>query len=226
MLFRSAIKIELTGDMAKHYDVYYRVHAQTFGWLGWAKNGEEAGTSGYSYRLEGIQIQLVAKGSAAPGSTEGSYRKPSLQYTTHVQDYGWQTYVTDGQMAGTSGEGKRLEGIIIQLANQEYPGGVRYTTHVQDYGWQKFVENGEMSGTSGELKRLEAIKIELTGTMADYYDIYYRVHAETYGWLGWAKNGEESGTSGLSKRLEGIEIQLVTKGMSAPGSTVNAYVTQ
>ena len=62
-----AIKIELTGDMANHYDIYYRVHAQTFGWLGWAKNGEEAGTSGYSYRLEGIQIQLVEKGGAAAG---------------------------------------------------------------------------------------------------------------------------------------------------------------
>ena len=221
-----AIKIELTGDMADHYDIYYRVHAQTFGWLGWAKNGEEAGTSGYSYRLEGIQIQLVEKGAGAPGSTEGAYRQPSLQYTTHVQDYGWQTYVTDGQMAGTSGESKRLEGIRIQLANPQYSGSIRYSTHVQDYGWQDFVENGAVSGTVGELKRLEAIRIELTGDMAAHYDIYYHVHAETYGWLGWAKNGEAAGTSGQSKRLEGIEIQLIPKGGSAPGSTENAYITQ
>ena len=221
-----AIKIELTGDMANHYDIYYRVHAQTFGWLGWAKNGEEAGTSGYSYRLEGIQIQLVEKGGAAPGSTEGAYRQPNLQYSTQVQDYGWQTYVTDGQMAGTSGESKRLEGIRIRLANQQYSGSIQYRTHVQDYGWQNFVGNDAISGTVGEMKRLEAIQIELTGDMANHFDIYYRVHAETYGWLGWAKNGEEAGTSGLSKRLEGIEIQLVAKGASAPGSTANAYVTQ
>nr|WP_320026222.1 hypothetical protein [uncultured Acetobacterium sp.] len=39
------------------------------GWLDWAKNGESAGTSGLSYRLEGIWIVIVNKGAAAPGST-------------------------------------------------------------------------------------------------------------------------------------------------------------
>ena len=43
-----AICIALTGDMQRHYDVYYRVHAQSFGWLGWAKNGAPAGTAGYA----------------------------------------------------------------------------------------------------------------------------------------------------------------------------------
>jgi uncharacterized protein YjdB len=60
--------------MAKHYDVYYRVHAQHFGWMGWAKNGAKAGTAGYSYRLEGIQIRLVPKGGASPGSTANTFR--------------------------------------------------------------------------------------------------------------------------------------------------------
>lgn len=55
--------------MAKHYDVYYCVHAQTYGWLDWAKNGAMAGTSGLSKRLEGIKIMLVEKGGAAPGKT-------------------------------------------------------------------------------------------------------------------------------------------------------------
>ena len=68
-----AIKIELAGEMEKNYDIYYRVHAQTYGWLGWAKNGEEAGTEGMSKRLEAIQIQLVEKGGEAPGSTENRF---------------------------------------------------------------------------------------------------------------------------------------------------------
>ena len=68
-----AICITLTGDMAKHYDVYYRVHAQTFGWLDWAKNGQPAGTAGLSKRLEGIQIVLVPKDGQAPGSTVRPY---------------------------------------------------------------------------------------------------------------------------------------------------------
>lgn len=32
-----AIRISLYGEMAEHYDIYYRVHAQSFGWLSWAK---------------------------------------------------------------------------------------------------------------------------------------------------------------------------------------------
>ena len=64
-----AIQIELYGDMAAHYDIYYRVHAQDIGWMSWASNGAEAGTAARSARLEGIQIVLVPKGSAAPGKT-------------------------------------------------------------------------------------------------------------------------------------------------------------
>ena len=70
-----AVEIKLTGDMEKYYDVWYRVHIQHHGWLGWAKNGESAGTEGYSYRLEAIQIQLVKKGSSAPGSTNNCFYK-------------------------------------------------------------------------------------------------------------------------------------------------------
>ena len=55
--------MKLSGNIAKEYDVYYRVRAQNFGWLGWAKNGEEAGTAGYSYRLEAIQVVMVPKGT-------------------------------------------------------------------------------------------------------------------------------------------------------------------
>ena len=68
------MQIRLTGEMANHYDVYYRVHAQNIGWMGWAKNGEQAGTAGYSYRLEAVQVKLVPKGSAAPGSTANCFK--------------------------------------------------------------------------------------------------------------------------------------------------------
>ena len=76
-----AIRIALTGEMAEHYDVYYRVHAQTYGWLAWAKNGEAAGTAGLSKRLEGIQIVLVPKGGAAPANNYGDV------VTTNKQTY-------------------------------------------------------------------------------------------------------------------------------------------
>lgn len=58
-----AIQIKLSGDVAKDYDVYYRVHAQDYGWLAWAKNGESSGTEGYAKRLEAIEVRLVPKGT-------------------------------------------------------------------------------------------------------------------------------------------------------------------
>ena len=240
-----AIKIQLTGADKDKYDVYYRVHAQSYGWLGWAKNGEPSGTAGYAKRLEGIQIVVVKKTETAPGldyagvdalkgvhdtrayiaktngtiTIPGSADSTNIMYKTHVQSFGWQNWVLNGTMSGTSGKAKRLEGINIKLSNAAYAGGIQYRTHVQTYGWEKeWKKDGAMSGTSGEAKRLEAIQIKLYGEMANRFDVYYRVHAQSYGWLGWAKNGEESGTAGYAKRLEGIQIVLVPKGSAAPAN--------
>ncbi len=217
-----AIKIKLTGDLANKYDIYYRVHCQNFGWMGWAKNGEASGTAGYSYRLEAIEIRLVDKGDSAPGSSKNKF-KQNIQYQTHIQNIGWQGYVNEGEISGTTGKGLRLEGIRITTNNSDISGSIEYSTHVQTEGWQNFVSTNQMSGTQGKSLRLEAIKIRLTGELANRYDVYYRVHCQNFGWMGWAKNGEASGTSGYSYRLEAIQIMLVEKGDNAPGSTANAF---
>ena len=150
------------------------------------------------------------------------YSTEKVWYQTHVQDIGWQGYVCNGAVSGTSAQSKRLEAIRINLEN--ISGGIEYRTHVQDVGWQGWVANDALSGTSAQSKRLEAIQIRLTGDAANKYDVYYRVHAENTGWMGWAKNGEASGTAGYSYRLEAIEIRLVTKGGAAPGSTARAFI--
>lgn len=228
-----AIQIKLSGEMAQHYDIYYRVHAQNFGWMGWAKNGSSSGTINYEKRLEAIQIMLVEKGQPAPGSTDNAFKEgsgtsttknPSIKYKTHVQFIGWQDYVRDGALGGTTGQSKRLEGIQIAIDDKVASGSVRYKTHVQFLGWQDWTNEGKISGTTGRSLRLEAIQIELTGDLSNQYDVYYRVHSQFSGWLGWAKNGQKAGTAGYSRRLEGIEIKLVKKGGAAPGSTQNPYL--
>ena len=78
-----AIKIQLTGADKEKYDVYYRVHAQTYGWLGWSKNGAPAGTAGMAKRLEGIQIVLVPKNGAAPSVNYQGIR--SVQSRSYIQ---------------------------------------------------------------------------------------------------------------------------------------------
>jgi len=147
---------------------------------------------------------------------------PLVDYRTQVQDIGWQGFVINGSVAGTSGQSKRLEAINITLDNLE--GGIEYKTHVQDIGWMDWTADGSMSGTSGQSKRLEAIEIRLTGKAADEYDIYYRVHVQDTGWLDWAMNGQPAGTAGFSYRLEAIQIVLVNKAGTAPGLTERSFV--
>jgi len=217
------IQMQLCDGAEKSYDIYYRVHAAGFGWMGWAKNGAKAGSSGFGKELQAYEVVVVKKGAAAPGSTSNAYKQAMVQSNAHMQTYGWVGWTGDGFTSGVVGESKRMEAIQIRLNKAPTSGGIRYKTHVQKYGWRGWSYDGGKNGSTGESKRLEAIQIELTGEMAKQYDIYYRVHSQTYGWMGWAKNGAKAGTSGMSKRLEGLQIVLVKKGGSAPGSTKNAY---
>ena len=62
-----AVRVSLTGDMARGYSVWYRMHSQSFGWLGWAHDGEEAGTTGLSKRAEAIDVQVLPQGQVPRG---------------------------------------------------------------------------------------------------------------------------------------------------------------
>jgi uncharacterized protein YjdB len=219
-----AIKINLTGKIANYYDIYYRVHAEAYGWLGWAKNGEAAGTEGLGKRLEAIEIVLVKKGGQAPGSTSRAFVAATVEYSTHVEYYGWLNSVKNGALSGTTGQAKRLEAIKINLKDTPYSGGISYSTHVESYGWLNPVAGGMMSGTSAQGKRMEAIKIQLTGEIANYYDVYYRVHIEGTGWLSWAKNGMRAGSEGLGRRLEAIEVKLISKGKGPAASETTSFL--
>ena len=135
-------------------------------------------------------------------------KEPSICYTTHIQDIGWQNQVKDGEMAGTEGQSKRLEAIKITLKDLSGV-KIKYQTHIQDIGWQDWKYDGTLAGTEGQSKRLEAIRIELEES--DKYSIMYRVHIQDIGWQDWRYDGEKAGTEGQSKRLEAIQIKIVEK---------------
>ena len=135
----------------------------------------------------------------------------NITYQVSVKDYGWMHPVGDGQVAGTIGEGRRLEAIVINFD------GIEYNPHVQDYGWRGWVPSGVIAGTTGESRRMEAIRIRLTGRYANRYDVIYRVHIEDYGWLDWVGNGEIAGTTGEGLRIEAIQIRIVQKGSGYGG---------
>lgn len=236
-----AIKLNLTGDDAENYDIYYRVHSSNFGWLGWAKNGEKAGTEEYGYAIEAVQIAVLPKGSAAPGETADAYRfneewnNPSVKYTAHVQNVGWQPTCCNQETAGTIGKNQRLEALQISLSGRGFSGDIHYSTHVEDIGWQSEVSNGETAGTTGQNKRIEAIKIALVrkdgegltpvGTSSKTFDTQavYSAHVQNIGWQDEVYNGETIGTVGQGLRMEALKLDLY-KPLYAGNVTYSAHV--
>ncbi len=214
-----AIQLKLNGPVEDNYDIWYRVHSSNVGWLGWAKNGESAGTQGYAYGVEAIQIKLVKKGANAPGSTTDAFiKKPvSLTYSAHVSDIGWQPYVSSGEIAGTTGRNLSVEALSFKLLNAGAGDAVKVRAHVRNIGWQDWMDNS--GGTTGRALNIEALQLQLSDSLSSQYDLWYRVHVQDIGWLDWAKNGEVAGTTGMAKHVEAVQVIMQKKGASAPGPT-------
>ena len=101
-----AFQVQLTGQMSYYYNVWYRAHIQNAGWLGWAKNGETAGSVGQGLRVEALQVMILPKNAGAPGSTDGheyspmsamvaGYSSPT-PYLIYVNRGACRTYVYTG----------------------------------------------------------------------------------------------------------------------------------
>lgn len=121
-----------------------------------------------------------------------------LKYQAHVENIGWQDWVYNGQVAGTTGESLRMEAIRINFS-----GEIEAKAHLQDIGWVDYgkITKDTIIGSTGESRRLEDLCLK--------GDIMYRVHVEDTGWTQWtvADGIATLGTVGLSKRLEAIEIK-------------------
>lgn len=144
-----AVQIKLTGDAAKKYDIYYRVHSADYGWLGWAKNGESAGTQGYAKSAQAIQIKLVAKGGKAPGSTTGAFKNnidqpimgaSQVTKAQMVKQYKkYATYPSGTYAAKGADSIDKFVDIVISEANAE---GVRpdvvFAQAMHETNWLRF----------------------------------------------------------------------------------------
>lgn len=219
-----AVKIKLSGELASYYDVYYRVHVAHLGWMNWACNGAEAGTSGMADRMEAIQVLLVGRGSSGPSSSGSAVSETyltgtNIAYKPHCQSYGWRGESWNGGVAGTTGQSKRLEALTVRLSGGTIGGGVGYSAYVAGSGWQGSKYNGGEAGTTHRFRGIEGIKIWLTGRAAQMYDVYYSTHVTSAGWLGWAKNGQVAGAPNTGRSIEAIQIRLVPKGSNAPSNS-------
>lgn len=226
-----AIAFRLSGDLSQKYDVWYRAHDTSRGWLGWAKNGDYAGVSSGSGGVNALQVVLIKHGSTTPGNTTGSYvdnsvSSPRLLGQVHIANSGWLSTRVAGSdvVLGSTGKGLSLQAIRLGLEGASADSSISVAAHVANIGWQNASTAPNYGGTVGQSKAIQAIKIGLKGKIAEDYDVYYSVYVASYGWLGWTKNGEPAGTEGLSLSAEAIKVVLVKHGDKAPTSTVPAYL--
>lgn len=164
---------------------------------------------------------LASTGLPAARPSASSATTASVSYRAHVQNIGWQRYVSDGETAGTTGRGLRVEALSLGVAGVS--GGIRYRAHVQDIGWQGWHADGEDCGTTGRGLRVEALQVELTGAASASYDVYYRTHVQNVGWTSWSKNGATSGTTSRGLRVEAVQVLLVKHGQAIPTGDGAAY---
>ena len=215
-----AVRLRLTGSLAKDFDVYYRVHASNIGWMAWAKDGEEAGTTGMSCSLEAVKIKLNKKGTSHPATSGFPHLEiPTVTYSAQVKG-AWQNYVPAGEVSGTTGQGIPITGFSAKTTSS-VAGGIAYQLHLSNVGWTSGKTNGEQLSSTAESNSVEAIKISLSGDLATYFDVWYRVHVDNVGWLGWTKNGAVAGSTGYGTHVQAVQVRLTRKGANAPGSTVS-----
>lgn len=97
-----AIQVAITGEAAKHYNVYYRGTSAYAGQHGWACNEELMGTIDRGDYLTSFEIQLVPKEAGAPGSYEGRF------YSNHSE----QIRISDDGSTYFNGDGSGYTGWI------------------------------------------------------------------------------------------------------------------
>ena len=222
-----ALRVRLSADLSARYTVWYRVHSAEFGWLGWARDGADAGSAGYGRAVQAVQVAVLPKGDPAPGDTstpfvDRSSEPPSVSYRAHVAGIGWQGAVSDGAVAGTTGQGRALEALSGSVSWYGHgSSSLEVRAHVSNVGWQGWTSGA--AGTTGRSLAVEALQFRLSGEAASSYDVWYRVHCSDYGWLGWAKDGASAGTVGLAKAVQAVQVVLVPKGGAAPGPAGGAF---
>jgi murein DD-endopeptidase MepM/ murein hydrolase activator NlpD len=153
--------------------------------------------------LNGKEIQIE----------KASLRDPGLRTLVHIQDIGDRTF-SEGAVAGTTGQSRRLEGFQINLDSPIRGLSMEYMAHIEGIGDTSWVREGQYIGTKNQSRRIEGFAIRLTGSEASKYDVFYQAHVEGIGDTARVGNGQFSGTRGQSRRVEAISVWVQPKPQS------------
>jgi uncharacterized protein YjdB len=148
---------------------------------------------------------LLAPTAPAAASTDGQQSDRSrVSYQAHVQDEGWLEWVDEGEVAGTTGESRRMEALKVKLS-RHFRGHICYSAHVQNIGWMDKKCDGRTAGTTGRSLRMEAVKIWLKDAPR-HHKVCYSAHVQNIGWMDKKCDGDTAGTTGRSLRMEAVKI--------------------
>lgn len=196
------IRIMLEGT--KEYSIQYRVHVQDVGWMNWVKNGEIAGKISHNKKIEAIQIRILEEAN----NTDDLL---GVEYYTYLNgsSSNENKMERNGEISGTTGQNRKVEGIGIELINAPEGAHIKYRAHVQDIGWMDWMRDGQVAGVLDKNLKIEAIQIQLEGL--DEYTVEYKAHVQDIGWTEWYIDGEVAGTTGKNKKIEAIQIRITDK---------------
>ncbi len=145
----TSISTDEKSFVIKNTTIQYQVHGQDYGTQEEVLEGNIAGTTGKSKRVEAFQIHFNT-------SLNGN-----IIYNSFVEGKGWEEEdIEDHSFSGTMGQAKAIQLIRISLTDEiaeEYD--IYYRVHSANYGWLGWAKNGEIAGVNHY--SIEAIQIKL-----------------------------------------------------------------
>lgn len=180
----------------------YRIYISKKGWQDWTDSGNTTGLTTMPYLITGIQMRLT-------GTLADSYSVWYAAYTDRHKDLeGW---VSDGAIAGSSSEGRKIEQLKVMLVKRDTTFGyseISFRSYMQRTGWEKkWKGSNRTTGSAGKNRKLMGFELSLR---SNGYSggIEYRTLIGGGDWQKWMSDGTFSGTTKKGKKIEAIEIRL------------------
>ena len=190
-------------------DVVYQAHVENIGWQDVVRNGQVAGTTGHSYRVEAVRLSLT-------GDLAEEY---DIWYRAHVGNVGWLAWTSNGERSGTCGMALRIEAVQIALLPKGSAGpqasdqasdrsflddttsvSCSYSARLRD-GATIQAGDGETAGTVGQSRPVGGIAAKVSGIDGS---ISYSAYVSGRGWTPFASNGEWVGEA----NVEAVRVTL------------------
>ena len=190
--------------LSRTNNIDFQTHFAYQGWSVPYKNNTQLDDT--THQLEAIKINK-------PGNINGN-----IVYQAHVQNKGWMDPVKNGEIAGSIGEGLRLEALKIDLEGEianNY--NIWYRCYIENYGWLGWAKNNEIIGSNNRGLKITGIHILLlpkneepleTIGNSSINDIKkYRAYVENKGWTNYVGDEEIIGSTGVGLKIEAIQIE-------------------